>query len=257
MQTLRIAMFVTAATVWMSAGVVLAQAPPPADPAADTPALQEGLAPPPPTPPVAEGDIIVLKSGKEMRGVQVLRENSRQVIVEVMPGVEPLVLPRSLVQSVMRDDYEPSGRGSTRGSRAEEGPPNFIYAEAVSPGLNKVLKQPLSEDPLVFEGESLVEVLQALSQRVSLPLQFTDDVSALPTEQLQWTVTVPPRTSFWVVLYQYVQPNFPQLSVRFESDRIVVGVAASGGEPPSSSEGEGVAAPPDAAAAGAQTDTTP
>jgi len=69
--------------------------------------------------PALEGDVITLKSGKRLAGVQVLRETPMGVQVEFLPGVAPLEIPRKQVASIDYDDIDPLKQRRRKPSKAE------------------------------------------------------------------------------------------------------------------------------------------
>jgi hypothetical protein len=63
---------------------------------------------------VLPGDVIYLKSGKKITGVQVLRELPDKIEVQVNEKIEPMTLPRRMVKSIEYDNRPFEGKAPER-----------------------------------------------------------------------------------------------------------------------------------------------
>ncbi len=191
--------------------------PPPGPPAEPTPAVTDEAPPPP------DGDIVTLKTGKKLTGMQVLRETPTSVEMLAMEGVPPLILPRTQVQSIQYDAIDPNKPGWNKQEEEAASKPEVIMGEEVSAEFHRKLTKPLSEnEPVKFEDEGYVRLLRELSRRADVMLEVAEAAKELPVDQRQASFTVKPGTSLLTFLQDDFLKAFPQLAVKIQFDKIIL-----------------------------------
>jgi len=175
-----------------------------------------------PAEPPQKGDAILLKSGKTLSNVQVIRSTPSSIEVQVHAGVEPLVLPRSMVEEITLDNIDPNKRRRLKRRGEEQPGPDVIPAKKLSPEFYQMLTRPLAEEELRYLDRDYVETLTELSERAGVPLEFQPGVTNIPVENRRWTVSVQPGESLQTVLIDKFQSEFPDNSVDYDFNKIVV-----------------------------------
>lgn len=168
------------------------------------------------------GDTIRFKSGRELTGVRVLRHGPAVLLVEVMPGVDPMELPLSQIESIELDERTHRDTRRRRGGVETESAPDYIQGKELSPALSQKLRSEVSETPIREEGVDYVPFVTSIAGNVTAPLAFSDEVLALPPDARRWNPQIPANTTFLVMLYEHLLPSFPDLAVTYEFNRIVV-----------------------------------
>lgn len=175
------------------------------------------------------GDVITLRTGQVLTGVQILRETPRAYEILVVEGVAPLIIRRRQVASVVKDDYEPlSALNQLPGLKDDR---QWITAQRIPQELLQVLEAPISNKELRFKEADYVIVLKDLAGRVKLPLVFGKAVTALPEVERLWTVTVEPGMNF-VGVRRILLKKFPLLTAELEVNRMVVNIKVIADAPP-------------------------
>lgn len=212
----------------------------PKDGAGAEPAAAESAAPP-----ALPGDVITLKSGKKLAGVQVLRELPNVVEVEVQEGLEPLKLPRKQVVSIQYDDIDPIRQRRLEEMKAAAPGPDIIPGEKLSPEFNLKLKNSLSDAPLSFKDIGFANLLTKLCEQIGVELQIEDSARKLPMDQRIRSFEIKPGTSLFTFLQTDFVTAYPTLTVMYKYDKIIVeGKEAEAGNPAESAPPAPPAAPP-------------
>jgi len=208
--------------------------------AAATPASAPMTAPPAPKP---AGDVLTLKSGKVLRGLQVRRSTPQSYEIELGDGSIVLHIPRRQVVSVEFDDFDPRREALMKKLEAARPP----APPKPSAALLQKLDMDVATPPLKFNNADLLEILAELGKRAEVEIVPAEAVSAMPKEKRQWTLTPPKGTTLRAILEEKLPGVFKGLNVVYEGDRILVapkppagsGAAPAGGTPPAPPKGEG------------------
>ena len=189
----------------------------------------------PPAPLAAEeevveltGDVLTLRSGQVLSGVQIVSESARAYMVQVVEGVDPLVIPRKQVLSVVSDDIEPWSK--IYKAAVEANKEVFITGQLVPPELVRALQAPLSEEAKAFKEMDFILVLKALAAQVRLPLKFDQPVKDLLLAKRSWSVTVEPGMNF-LTLSTNLLEDFPILNVAPVDKHIMVSIKPVAAKP--------------------------
>lgn len=201
--------------------------------AADAP--EEGDAPDAPKAPAAnakplpKGDVVTLKNGKVLAGVQVVRESPTTVEVQVVPGVEPISIMRRQVASIDYDDLEASDIKEGGAGNMPAPAPGNDKGE-VSPELAQKLGASVTEEALKLNRADVVETVTGFAEKVGAALEVLPEVQQLPKLDREWTVEIPAGTSFMTVLRETLPSSFPGLNVEIANDRVRLGAKAEAPE---------------------------
>lgn len=169
-----------------------------------------------------QGDVITLKSGKKMYGVQVLRELPDKVEVQVKEGLEPLTLPRRLIQSIQYDNIDPLREKIHQEIQSQSKDSDLIPGEELSQDFNQKMRKPLSDQPLTYQNIGILKLLAELTQKVGVGLEVDESIKSLPMEERIRSFEIPAGTS----LYKFLQTDFanayPKVSVTYKYDKICI-----------------------------------
>ena len=217
--------FIVAIGVMAIALQGFAQAP---EPEAAPPAEETAATPPaPPPPPASEvpvptGDVIHLKGGKSLTGVQVIRKTPTGILVEVYFGVAPITIMQSQIESIDYDNFDPRRDKRPEASSAASGDSIGIPGLQLSPELSKNLNTPLGEPAIAFEKVDIVDALKQLAERGKIVLEADASVTELPAESRTWSTTTKPDTKLLNMLRDDFSAAFPDLEVVYKFDRVIV-----------------------------------
>lgn len=168
------------------------------------------------------GDSITLKTGKVISGVQILRATPLFYEVEITEGIEPLLLPRKMVEHVEYDDIDPLAdrrRERMFPSRKEQ---RETAGDELEPALMDKLTAPLSSEEMSYEGRDLIEVLDELAKKQGVQIEIHKSVRNVRAERRAWNLTIAPDTSLMSVLQDHLLRDFKFLELEFQFDMIVV-----------------------------------
>ena len=191
---------------------------------ADDEATDDGKAPRPPAvsaepAKVRPGDVVKLKNGKELVGVQVVRETPTIVEVQVVPGVEPISLLRKQVVEIVYDNLQASDIKEGAVGAAPMAAPGGGKGE-ISIELAQKLGKPVSEEDLVIDGRDVIEVINEFAEKAEAPIEIMPEVRQIPEIEREWSVTIPKDTPLTSVLRELLPASFPKLDAELTSDRI-------------------------------------
>jgi len=165
------------------------------------------------------GDVITLKSGKQLVGFKVIRQDARELVIRIMDGVE-MTLPMRQVATVELDTTKPIPQGGKEGPVAPE--QELIPGVKLAPALYEKLVGPVSEHPITIADEDALAAIVRLSKEAEVPLELGPGLEPAAAEQRRWTARIEPGTTFFAVLnYQFLR-EFPDLAVVYHHDRLIL-----------------------------------
>ncbi len=167
-----------------------------------------------------KGDVVTLKSGAQLKGVQVVSRSPNQIEVEVGAGVI-MPVPRKLIADIKYDDIEP-GTTPPGGPAASDQKESIMGGKKFKPEVWDKLTNPLPEPPLKYEKADLVAVLADLSQKVGVTIDVDDPVKALPENERQWTFETKPGVNLIGLLQDDLSKKLPNLAVVYQFDKLLV-----------------------------------
>lgn len=227
------------ALMLMVAAVLFAPAaytqPPP--PPAAAPAPEEAAEPvdAPPSPaeeaaPAPKGDVITLKNGKVMSGVQVLRESPTTIHVQIVAGVDPLAIPRSQIAEIQYDNLSAEEAEEASAEAAGMNEAGLGKGET-SLELATKLGQPVTPQDMPLQNRDMLDILKQFADAVGAPLEILPEVQQLPPVERQWRGMIPAGTSFMTILRERLPQDFPAIEADITADRVKIGLKAEAAEP--------------------------
>lgn len=176
----------------------------------------------PSAPPVYEGDVLYLKSGSVMSGVQILRNTVLFFEVQLVEGVEPLLIPRTQVERVVFDDFDPTRERLRKALFPPTEEVSLASGERVSRYLMEKLRAPVSDGVLSYEKKDLVEILQEIAERMQVNLEIDPSIEKKQKTQRLWDLNTGPETTLMSLLREDLVSQFKFAEVLFEYDTIFV-----------------------------------
>lgn len=166
------------------------------------------------------GDQITLKSGKVIHGVKIVRQSSIRVVLEVMPGLEPLIIPAKQVTSIQYGGLRARYASDTAPSPAREDEPSLLPAVKLSPDLVDQMTQPMMETPATFENEDIVNVLLSAGIMSKVPVSIGAELKEKPLAERLVTLSVPADASLEDFLRDILAREAPWVAVEFRYDEV-------------------------------------
>lgn len=197
---------------------------------------------PPPRPAVPTGDVLRLKSGAILEGVQVLRRTPAAYVVEILEGIN-LEVPTSQVVAVEYDDVEPLRQRRRRALLRGREQPHLVAGRQIASDLYEKLTAPISDSPLKYDNKDFVAILEELGTLTGVAVTVDDPVAKRPQEQRRWSVDAEPGTTL-ISLLEDLKDYFQDIVVvyRYETVLVTTREAAraleSGEEAPATETGE-------------------
>ena len=165
-----------------------------------------------------KGDTVILKSGAQLRGVQVLSRTASEVEVDVGAGVR-VTIPRRQILDIKYDEIEP--RRGSQGVDASFQKADIFPGNKLKPEVSEKLTAP-SAEPLKYDNADLVNVLDKLSQRFGVTIDVDDAVKGLPEKERLWTFETKPGANLTGILQDEFLKKFPALAVVYQYDKLLV-----------------------------------
>lgn len=98
----------------------------------------------------------------------------------------------------------------------------MIPGHRLQPELGRKLSADISEPPIQFEDEDLVQVLKRLGERAGVTIEIGEPVLQIPPEQRRCSVNVPADATLMTVLQQAVLTQFEMLEVVYQYDKVLI-----------------------------------
>ncbi len=168
-----------------------------------------------------EGDVVVFHSGRQLRGVRVVRESPIYVDVEYLPGEPVLQLPRSQVDYV-EYAHDRGARGQAGAAADFQSGPDVMPGEEVSVEFHRQLMTPLSQEELVFEDADYLDVLRNLAAQTGITLQVGKRLRDTPREERLFSRIIAPETPLMAFLRRDMVDIAPEVRVILRFDKLVL-----------------------------------
>ena len=166
-----------------------------------------------------EGDTVSLKSGKQLRGVKVLRVTPSAVELEYAPGQPVMKLPRRLVTNI---EYQNPPNTPSAASGPEKAGGDVMVAEEISAEFNKKLTTPLPNTPMEINGQDALVVLKDLAGRVEVVVTVDPEAQKVPDADRKLTLSVPANATLSTLLREGFGTGVPALKFSLQFDKVVV-----------------------------------
>jgi len=166
-----------------------------------------------------EGDTVVLKSGRKLRGAKVLRVSPSAVELEYAPGQPAMKIPRRMVVSI--ESSNPANVVTAPAGQEKAGS-DVMVAEEVSAEFNKKLTAPVPNTPLEFKDKDALTVLKDLADRVQVTLAVDPEAQKVPEAERKMSLSVPANATLSALLREEFQKAVPALKFSLQYDKILV-----------------------------------
>lgn len=169
-----------------------------------------------------DGDVIRLKSGKILSGVQIMRSTPHFYEVQLVEGVPPLQIPRNQVESVEMDDFDPVRDRLRRELFPETEVVSLASGEKVTRDLMDKLEGPVSAEALSYQRKDFVAILKDIAADLDVKLRIHPSVRAIQPNQRRWKLETTPETTFMSLLRDDLVSQFDSIEVVFENDTVSI-----------------------------------
>jgi len=180
---------------------------------------------PPPDPeavrPAPQGDVIALKSGAVLKGLQIRRETLSCYVVVIIEDSLWLRVPRAQVRSVAYDAYDPPGKRTPESLVAHDRGQVLLPGQMISPHLMTCLTTDISDPPLKCQQTDFLAVLEEVATRARLRINVDESVKAMPHEERLWTYHTPPGATVQSLLDSLVT-DVQSLKIVFREDSVLL-----------------------------------
>lgn len=168
------------------------------------------------------GDVILLRSGRRLTGVQITKRTPRYVEVLVLDGVPPIKILRRNIVGIEEDDISPQRERRIREMEAERAESNLISGKRISPELNEKILTVLPNTPRKLQDRDVVQVLKNLTQNLGIQFEVHESVKKLPPAKRNWTYQLKEGVTLATLLQDGLSESFPDLKGDVQFDKIVL-----------------------------------
>jgi len=169
--------------------------------------------------PEKTGDIITLKTGRELHGVQIIDEDPRELTIQVVEGATPMKLQRKFVKSVVYDKENPSRKKRAKPASTKL---SVITGKKVSDEFGKKLGQPLSDEALIFKQMGFMRLVRQLAEKVNVTYEITEATKSIPMEERKRDFNIKPKTSLFSFLQEDFATAYPKLEAVYLHNKLVI-----------------------------------
>jgi hypothetical protein len=170
------------------------------------------------------GDRILLKSGRILSGARVVRQTSLHYVLEVVPGVDPLLIPLRQVVSLKR--------GAPIHLAAPPDPPpppeeqaDVLAATKISPDLIRRMATALSDSAITFENEDVVAVLRHVAKLSGVAITIGPELDQRPPDERRGTFNLSPGASFNTLIREQLKPALPWIVLDYRYNALHFSIA--------------------------------
>ena len=157
-----------------------------------------------------------------MSGVQILRSTPLFYEVQLVPGVEPLLIPRKQVERVEYDEIDPARNRIRERLFPQRDEVSLASGEQVSRGLMEKLSAPVSATAIAYNRRDFVAILEEIEERLRVKLTIHPSIRNMQASGRLWTFNTTPETTLMSLLREDLLNRFKFVEVLFEYDTIVV-----------------------------------
>lgn len=168
------------------------------------------------------GDVLIMKSGAILGGVQILRSSPLNYYVELLPGMEPMVIPRRQVTKVEYDDIDPLRERRRRKSVPKPEDELMADGKELDPDFVEKLRKPIPGAPLEFNREDYVRVFAELSKKTKVVIVIDESLRLQPPATRLWTIKITPEMRLMDILQKKWAETFKSGKVTYELNKVVL-----------------------------------
>lgn len=181
------------------------------------------------------GDVLIMKSGAIIGGVQILKRSPLNYEVELVPGMKPMVIPRRRVIRVEYDDIDPTRERNRRRSAPKRDDELMADGKELAPEFAAKLNKPITGPVLDFDQRDYVEVFAELSKKTDVTIVIDRSLRSQPRPTRLWTIKITPEMTLMQILREQWAGKFKTGIVTFELNKVVLkqkGATTSGTSQP-------------------------
>lgn len=168
------------------------------------------------------GDVIVMKTGRVMGGVQILRTTPLLYEVEIIEGLAPMKIPRRHVELVEFDDVDPLRDRRHDALR----PPTDIELVAdgilFDPEFETKLTAPVPGSPLDYKAKDYLNIFEELAKKCKVTIEIDKSLKTLIETDRQWTIKITPEMTLFDVLSMHWDKKFETGKITWKNDRVIL-----------------------------------
>ncbi len=157
-----------------------------------------------------------------MSGVQILKSTPLFYEVQLVEGVEPLLIPRNQVERVEFDDIDPARDRIRERLFPRRDEVSLASGEQVTRDLMEKLRAPVNETPLTYDRTDFVTILEEIAEGLQVKLKIHPSIRNRQASRRLWTLNTTPETTLMSLLREDLRNQFKFVEVLFEYDTIVV-----------------------------------
>jgi hypothetical protein len=132
------------------------------------------------------GDVVRLKSGSVLEGVQVLRGLPSEYVIEVSEGITVRIPRSQVVLPIEYDNLEEADLRRMRAEAARAGKSRLIPGQKM-PDVSSRLNKDISLPAQSFANEDIMTILSEMGRRAEVEVVADQSIEELPREQRLWT----------------------------------------------------------------------
>lgn len=167
------------------------------------------------------GDLLVMKSGAVMSGVQILKSTPTTFEIEVVKGMKPLVIPRRQVESVEYDDLDPARDARHADSRPKPQDDLMTDGKELSPELVDKLVKPIPGTPMTYDKDYM-QVFKEIGETCGVQIVIDPSLQRQPQQNRLWKIEVPEGTRLMDLLQRYWLKSFPAGKITYEFEMVIL-----------------------------------
>jgi hypothetical protein len=168
------------------------------------------------------GDILFMKSGAIMSGVQILKSTPLQYEVQIVSGVPPLTIPRRQVDRVEYDDIDPARDARQAANRPKPQDQIMTNGKELSPELVEKLIKPIPNGAFKYENRDYIQVFTEIGTKAEVTIIVDVSLRKLPVPSRSWTIEITDRMKLMDVLQKYWMTKFKNGKITYELDKIIL-----------------------------------
>ncbi|GMW02227.1 MAG: hypothetical protein AMXMBFR84_33630 [Candidatus Hydrogenedentota bacterium] len=169
------------------------------------------------------GDLVYLKNGQTISGLQVIRETSMSIVLDVMDKVVTIEIPRRQISKIEYDDIDPNNPAPKGDGTESNDEPVFVEAQRLSAEMQRRMALDISTPPIAYEAPTdLLTILSDINPRVGNAVLIDPSVESLDSESRMWTFKSEPGMTLSAFLKDALLKDFDNLELRYESDHVIL-----------------------------------
>lgn len=168
------------------------------------------------------GDIIIMRSGAIMSGVQILKSTPSSYDIEIIPGRKPMTIPRRQVKSVEYDDIDPTREARHQANRPKPQDEIMTDGKELSPELVDALIKPIPEAPLTYTNQDYTLIFADITKKSGVNIIIDPSLKSQPPQTRLWAVEITAKTKLMDVLQELWLKKFVDGKISYELEMVIL-----------------------------------